>query len=296
MAKIIAFISVFFWIYNVSAQSTATSAPATTIKAESGDLDAEVSDAKLRADSGSKSRYSASLTLNYAGASARKPFDDVRPQIGRTTTPQPVSVSGGFGARYRFNKNESLYFATGYRKVLHGPDSEPDISNPSLTYNNTFAADQMQIGSSFTASVTTHEDEKKTGDVGTVSASISAIAPLNQSGLTGGVFGYVWYTHYRPGFELFEKYQIDYGASLGPMLTYRLNDKVNFYTQLKAATLTHVKANDAFDMDDSEITQSVGIGLAPWRDFYLAPYASFYWNQFSARKTAVNLSATLNIF
>jgi hypothetical protein len=281
-----------------SLSSFAAVTATTASNSSKADLDAEVKDAKMRADSGSKSKLSASMTATYSGASVTQPFGEERPQIGRSSTEDPVSMGGGFGARYRFNKNESLYFATGFYKNLKDEDSKMDVSNPYLSYNNTFGVEDMQIGSSAKVSVTTQELEKKVGMVGTFSGSTSVLTKLNQSGLSGGVIAYAWYTHYRSGkeYDRYEKFSIDYGGSLGPMVDYRMSDKLNVYTQIKALTLTHVKAADSFDTRSSNITQSVGVGLALIRDFYFSPYVSFDWTEFSARKTAVNLHASINVF
>lgn len=295
MKNVIVFLLSYFVFISATFASTSTTS-VSKVSSTKADLDAEVKDSKLRADSGSKSKLSVSITSTYAGASVTKPFDNQRPQIGRSTAEEPVSISGGFGARYRFNKNESLFFATGFYKDLKNEDSKMQVSNPQIAYNNTFGVEDMQVGSSAKLTVSTEEREKKMGMVGTVSGSTSVLTALNQSGLSGGLFAYAWYTHFRSGYERFEKRQRDYSVSLGPMVDYRFNDKFNFYTQVKALTLSHVKAAKEFDMESSNISQSVGVGFAPVRDFYISPYVSFDWTEFSARKTAVNLYTSINVF
>jgi hypothetical protein len=287
------------FLFNLSialaTETTSAVSSSTTSAATKADLDAEVSDAKLRADSGSKSKLSLSFTSTYSGASATKPFGKERPQIGASDTADPVSMGGGFGGRYRLNKNESLYVATGYYQELGDSESKTEFSNPLISYNNTFGADDLQIGSAITASFTTQDRKQAVGNVGTLSARISALTN-SQSGLSGGVYAYVLYTYYREGFERFDDRQMDYGFHLGPMISFRKSDKVNFYSNIMAVNLSHIKRDAEFNMVSDEISQNIGVGFAPVRDFYISPFASFYWDRLSARKTAVNLTASINIF
>jgi hypothetical protein len=71
----------------------------------SGDIDKEVTNARMRAASGSRSRYSLSSSLSWLGGRVADPFTEDRPNIvGDPSTETATSLSGSFSARYRWSK------------------------------------------------------------------------------------------------------------------------------------------------------------------------------------------------
>src|ERR1035437_5740298 len=67
-----------------------------------GDIDEEISNAKLRAESGSKSKYSLSTTIQYTGGAISSPFAAERPNLSGLPGMQTLSsLSGRLNGRYR---------------------------------------------------------------------------------------------------------------------------------------------------------------------------------------------------
>ncbi len=264
------------------------------------DLDTEIEDAKLRTSSGSKSQWSGSFNMNYAGASLTKPFDDERPQIGNFSVRDPVSAAGNFGVRYRLDKNKSLYFAGGYYRArpFNGGDSQSqdEISTPQISLNNTFAWNDTQIGSSASIYITTIDSSKAIGEVATVGYNLSALRYIGKTKIYGGVNFYVWYTNYTAGSDEFREFQIDYGTSLGPQIQYNLNEKLSVYTAISLLNFYHYNARREFDFSKGSLTQTVGIGWSILRDVYVSPYFGFKPDNISNDTIAVNFIISLNLF
>ena len=95
------------------------------------DLDSEVSDIKLRASSGAKSKWSSSVFFTYAGGSLKAPGSDERPNVGKASVVAPVNMSGDVGLRFRSNVHESYFFATGFRqsKPFHAKTDDDKLIN-----------------------------------------------------------------------------------------------------------------------------------------------------------------------
>ncbi len=256
------------------------------------DLDKEVTDPKLRAKSGSKSRWSGTLSLNYNGGSLEDPFSEERPNVADESNPIPVYVAGNVGIRYRANKNESFYLATGLTMPLAGTnENNLEATNPFLSYNDTFAYDDVQMSSSIMATIYTQEYAREYGSVASLYYDLTSLNQISDSRFYGGV-------SFSPYFNIYDKDsfgQMDYGLALSPTLQYRWNDWLNFYTTLSPFSYNHIRDEDMTDLRRSPTTQSVGAGMAVTRNVYLSPSFFFQPSNISADTTAFNISAHINL-
>lgn len=266
------------------------------------DLDTEIVDIKMRADSGAKSQFSTSLYFNYSGSALDKPFDDKRPNIGEGRIENPVTASWNLGVRERKSKNESFYFATGFSRnrpfnSRKNNDDEIEISTPHAVYNNTFAVNDLQLSSSFRLYITTLDYLKAIGQVGTVGYSLSAMSMPNviQSRLSAGVSMNTWFSVYNKSDDKLKRQQNDYGISLTPTLQYKVNDRANIFSSWSLWNYSHYRSDVITNVERSHVTQTIGMGVAIFRDFYVAPNLSFFTSDIAAKKTSVNLNATINL-
>lgn len=270
--------------------------------ASGSDLDNEVTDVKLRANSGSKSKYSVSLSLNYNGASLASPLEAVRPNVADERNADPVSLSGSVGVRYRFNKNESLFLATGISKPRPFENRDEDhleVNTPMAHYNNTFAYDDLQVSSTFMGYYATREYQTRIGNLGSLVYDLTTISPFGQSRFQGGVSLSAFYSFYDKkeldGRDI-QAMQMDYNLSLSPTVKYRATDRLNLFTTISPLSFSHYRADRFNKLERSPVTQTIGAGYAVLRDFYLSPSLFFQPADISSKKTAVNLSAYINLF
>ena len=80
-----------------------------------------------------------------------------------------------------------------------------------------------------------------------------------------------------------------------PTIQYKFNQAFNVYTSIGVATFYRSRANDTWDYEKADITQTLGAGIALTRDFYLAPNIDFATEDIRADNTSVNLSAIINV-
>lgn len=283
--------------------------------AKGKDLDAEVTDIKLRADSGKKSKYSTSFYLTYSGGSLSNPGDDVRPNVTGGRATNPVMLSGNVGVRYRKDKNNSIYAATGIARArpFHSRENDEDweVSTPHIVYNRTHGASDLQISSNYRLYFMTEDRFTDIGQAATVGYSLVAKNKIANSRFSGGVSmnvgynfydgreislakvqrKYPWYRRYND----IEQVQSDYTFSLSPAIQYQVNDYVYAYTSFSLLSHTHYKADKPFRMSNENVTQSLGASAALSRDFVLSPYITFEPENTSRDRTAVNLGATINL-
>ncbi len=283
-----------------------------------GDIDQEITNAKLRAESGSKSRYSLSFTANYAGGSLREPFSKNRPNLTNDPVIPKVTMGGEFGGRYRIDKNQSLSLGIGY--ALERPFHEAQrgqISNPSLSYNYVAKLGPVQNVSSASVGVTTNSDQVTIGDVGGLGLSNTVIYDFGGSKTSVGLAAEVGYTHFNKKNEIVEpkgqprtraiRFQEDYSVAAYPFAEYAFSDKVNLRTVFRPWIFTHRRVKDGQEFNHRPWTQSFGVGFAVTRDVFVYPNFQWDWERWrrddfnwfkgqTARSATVALSVTANVF
>lgn len=288
-----------------------------------GDIDEEITNAKLRAESGSKSKWSLSFTTNYNGASLEKPFDKNRPNTNQDPTPPQVSMSGTFGARMRMNKHESLSLGTGYsmRRPFHGA-TDGEVVDPYVSYDNAGKIGKVQNIFSASLTASTAKDELAIGSQGTLGLSDVLMYDFSGSRFSVGFATELSYTkfqddknalaHYTGDSEMFTvgTQQLDANIGLYPLMEYAFNDRINLRTVFRPLIFDHsvIKTADGQPgWSKRRWTQSVGVGIAATRDIFLYPNFQFDWYQWrgddynffrsnTRANSTVALSATLNIF
>jgi len=266
---------------------------------QSGDLDKEVTDIKLRVNSGAKSRYSSSFFLTYSGGSLKDPGSSERAQVGSERLVAPVNLSGIVGLRYRLDKNRSLFLATGvsrsrpFHKTEH--EDKMEISTPYVGYDNTFALGDWQISSGYRLYVATEEYQREVGQLGTLGYSLRSLNKIGSTRLNGSISLDAWGSAYENNKDQYAQMQNDFGISLTPALQYNASDSVNVYTSLSLLTYSHYRSDRSFKIEKGIMTQSLGLGYAIRRDFYVAPNLTFAPSDLRGDRTAVSLMAHVNL-
>lgn len=283
-----------------------------------GDIDQEITNAKLRADTGSKSRYSLSLTAQYLGGSIKEPFSKDRPNVTNDPIAPKVSMGGDFGGRYRIDKNQSLSLTLGYS--LERPFHEAQrgqISNPSVNYNYASKIGLVQSVSTAGLTASTNSDERTVGQMGSVAASNTLIYDFGGTRTSLGLATEASYTTFSKEDEIVEpkgqkakeaiNFQQDFGLAAYPFAEYAFSDSVNLRTVFRPWIFSHNRTAEGWTFEKRPWTQSLGVGFAVTRDIYLYPNFQWDWERWrrddfnwfkgrTARTSTVGLSATVNLF
>lgn len=287
------------------------------------DIDDEITDARMRAQLGSKSSWSFKSNFSYSGGSIDDPFNGVRPNYRASASLESLtSLSGDIGINYRVTGKDSISFGTGVTIVdpLHGDVTKPatddrksgkgetvsryEVSTPYLGWSRGYKALDSQMISSLTYSHATDADSVNLMKrFGSLSFSQTVLANFGTSKWTGGTSLNLGAT-FNTGdvtdpkiVKAMEKGLIkrsDYSVGLFPFLQYTFNDRYSFRTVFGYFQFSHYE--NYSDLYQLEPYQSVGTGISITRDIYLYPNVQFTPKDIRSDRTNVALSANINLF
>lgn len=279
-----------------------------------GDIDQEITNKKLRAESGSKSKVSLSLNVNYTGGGLAKPLDEKRPDLyGRPGTQTVSSMTVGPNLRYRWTKNDSITFGTsfGMNSPLQGDidaggrKNQYRVDDPSLGYSRVGKIGSLQSIISLGTSYGTSPESLKTNKFMDIGASWTLMRTY-QNGLSLGAAATFENTFYSDAAGSNRRFRTtgygqdkrtDYEVALYPMAEYEINDMFSVRTVARYTTWYHQYGDEEADrLLKYAGTQSFGLGMSLARDFYLYPNIQFDWADMQSDRTNVAVSATINVF
>ena len=275
--------------------TTVTEGESTT-KAEKqskdSDLDEEIANARLRAASGSKSKWSGSLSTGYTGSSLAKPFAKIIPNISAPGRTRFISLGLSSSVRYRFNKNTSLTAGTGVSVLSPYTKPKYTLSGASLGLGSTYKWQSLQMSSGVGMGVALNQRARDEGELMGFSISQSILYGLKTIPLTMGV-------SFSSFYDLFDKAttpsHVDYGVGTYPFVEYALSDNYILRT-LVGFRAFHYRQEESMDtFFIPAVYQSVGLGVVVTRDIYLYPNVQFIPEDARAERTNVGFSATINM-
>lgn len=286
------------------------------------DIDNEITDARMRATLGSKSRFSFKSTLAYNGGSVEDPLSGVRPNYrASATTEVMTSLSGDVGMNFRATERDNVSFGTGITIIdpFHGDITKPaqdtrtgrsgslsryEVSTPYVAWSRGYRAFDTQMISSLQYSHATDQDSiNLTKTFGAFSFSQTVLANFGKSKWTGGAsisLGKSIYTGELTDAKMiaarnsgaYKRSDLSFG--LFPFAQYSFNDRYSFRTVFGYFQFARYEDyNDNFQL---EPYQSVGTGISITRDIYLYPNIQFTPKDMRADRTNVALSANINLF
>lgn len=294
----------------VYAQDAETSASTTemdstelkTLDMKEGEgLDEEIKNARMRANSGSRSRISMSTSLSYSGGSVEDPLSEDRPNLdGDPSVETDTDLAGSISARYRFSDQVSgtLGAGVGVLKPLHGAE-QMNIDNPALGLSRYYKWGAFQASSSISTTFGTSESWKEINQDATVGVSQNMMAQVGNSNFTAGASLAATKRFYSD--DLGQR--IDYTVGFYPQLEYAFTDKLVARTVFGYFNYLTTRESSTFDLEsfkspsgENFMYQSVGLGIVATRDIYIYPNIQFLPNDFGLDKTNVAISATINLF
>jgi len=270
-------------------------------RAEKKDIDDEITNAKLRAATGSKKLISVSSSLAYAGASILNPTSTERPQLNSgSNAADPTNLSGNIALKYRAtdHDNISLGFGVQYtpafvknRQTGEKASASTTASSPYLDYSRVFrAADIQNVVSATISKYTLKEDIEDAKLNYSVGLSHSFMVGVGDSkfevGMASGL-GQDIYSEYMAG-------SYEYNLSFSPILEYAFTDKASFRTVYRAVNMS-TKVDDNARWKTADTSQSMGFGYAITRDVYVYPNMQWKWNRVASDATTVGFSTNINL-
>lgn len=288
------------------------------------DIDDEITNARLRAQLGSKSRWSFKSALGYSGGSIEKPFDALRPAYRAGGSRETLtSIDGTVGINYRLTERDNLGLNTGISIAdpFHGDITKPakdprasdetiaryTIATPTFSWSRGYKAFGVQNVSEVDVSYYTDTDSSDTNSKGAISLNQTVLADFGKSNWSGGLsfmYDQEFYGGDIKNDELVPYYaagkysRVDMILAIYPFAEYSFNDTYSFRTVF--GYFEFYKNKDEFgnrtDFYQKEPYQSMGIGISVTRDIYLYPNVQFTPKDIRADRTNVALSTNINLF
>ena|SRR5690554_1316239 len=293
-----------------SATTTATPAASASTTEGVDEADQLITNCRLRASSGSLSKWSAALFFDYSGGSIADPLRADRPNIiagGENLLLQNLTSS--IGVRYRATTKDSFSLSIGgfmstpfhdkgarvndeNKKGFKKHNRELTFSDPALGYTHldNFAGWQSVTSVSYTY-ITNSEQDK----AGYNSSFYIGQTFMREVGNTGFSYGaaatWTRYFHDKKGD------QVKNTIGLFPAAEYVINDTFNLRTVFGWQYYGQSREQAKDDVwTKRKVYQSVGLGISVTRDIYLYPNIQFIPSDIRSDRTNIAISANINVF
>ncbi len=293
------FVAVFACLSAVANAQTSTSSTLKVdevVKNKKFEEDKEITDSRLKADSGSLSRYSLKFSLSYFGPPIGDVANKYQPNPDGSLGVYSTSLGGSISGRYRMDSKSAISVGTGVSALtpFHGVE-RIDVKTPFISYDRNSRIGNVQMRNSYGASVTTVPNFRDVGQYASLSYDNSLIYNFGTSGFAAGL---------DTGANVF-LYERDYVKKDGkasrwvvgfyPQVKYNINDKTNIYTSVAMNFWNPRFRSSEADLWNKTITGRLGMGMAFTRDIYFAPYLNFYPDNPRTETTTVSFSTIFSI-
>jgi hypothetical protein len=289
-------------------EATATQTTDTTKKED--EADQLITNRRLRADSGSLSKWSVSTFFNYQGASLEKPTGAERPNIVNGADALTLTnLSGSVGVKYRLTKLDSLTFSTGFNITtpFHDSFTAPNsrlqeafnknkqkltVNDPALKYTHLNKIWGVQSVTNLTMTVITNAQLSDLGYRNSYLISQTFMKDVANTGFSYGAgLQVLMYDFDKENRTLTQAV-----PGIYPAAEYVINDTYNIRTVFGWQVYENLRNQDTWTFSKRKVYQSVGLGISLSRDVFLYPNIQFIPSDLRNDKTNIAISANINVF
>lgn len=254
------------------------------------DSGSAVTDVRLRAEAGSRSKYSLKFSLSYYGPPVGDLSNERQPNPDGSIGNYQTSLGGSLSARYRFDSQRALSLGTGLSAItpFHGV-KRFDVRTPYVSYDRTFRYEAWQFRYSPGLSWTTIPEYRDVGQVAGVSFDASVLRDLNHRlslSLDSSLSSFVYEREYEARDGRAGRYHL--GFYPGAKLT--LTDRLRLSTSVAVSFWNPRALTDASILWNRTVSQRLGAEFALRKDIFMAPYLNFFPENPDVRSTTVNVS------
>jgi hypothetical protein len=256
----------------------------------------QITDAKLKAEEGSFSRYSLKFNLSYYGPTLNDFSAADQPNVDKAVGPYSTSLGGSMSGRYRISSTRTISMGTGMKAnhPFHGMDRF-DMNNPYLSYDMSTRIGGVQMRNSPGVSIITIPNYTQVGEYGAINWDNSLVYDLGRSRFAVALDTGLGYFLYNRGYEKKDGKAARYNLSVAPSLKYNFTDKFSMNTSFGFSFWNPRQVASQATMWNRTVTQRIGFGYALTRDVYFAPYFNFYPSRIASDTTTLNFSTIFSI-
>jgi hypothetical protein len=258
--------------------------------------DKDITDSKLKADSGSLSRYSLKFAFSYYGPPIGDLSNEKQPNpdgsIGNTDT----AVGGSMSFRYRLDSKSAISAGTGINVLTPMQGSKrTDIKQPFASYDRNSRIGDFQVRNSYGAAVVTQPEYLDVGEYGGLSYDNSFVYNFGTSGFAAGIDSSFNYYLFNRGWEKADRNAQQYTLGFYPQVKYNITDKTNVYSSLALGFQNFRSNEDRYSLMNKTLSARLGMGMAFTRDIYFAPYLNFYPKDLKTESTTISFATVFSI-
>ncbi len=280
-------------------------------KVKGEDVDEVITNKKMRAEAGSKSKHSLDTAIAYSGSTLEKPFADKRPNLrGRADQTSVASLGGSIAYKYSMPNRSAIKLGVGVRWItpLGGssvPDSyarqggkKNDFDNPSVTFQKVYKwgpgiQSVMNVG----PTLYTQENLREAGLQYNLGISQNNAVELGTSGFSIGLLLGLSGNTYDKNSPAAQRGQQDYEFGAYPFAEYVINDTFNLRTIVGQWTYRHNRPEKrTLTFTKDTIYQSIGLGISLSRNVFLYPNVQIVPGDIRSDRTNVAMSTNINVF
>lgn len=276
------------------------------------DDDKEITDARIRAMSGSVSRYSAKFDLNYAGPPLNDFSAKLQPNPDDKVNPKKTNIGGSIGTRYRLDKKSAIGLNVGIRALYPAYGiHEFETKDPNLNYDYTTRVGDIQMRNSIGFSYITNPDILQVGETSSMQLMQSLAYEIDNTRLFATIDTMFMYGFYDrgyvaspPGFKRPKKVPTRligdgnaqrYMIAVMPGMKFRYSDALSFFTSVGVSEWNPRSQDSSLVLWHNTIMQHIGLGWAVQRDIYLSPAIDIYPQALAFDTTTFSLSTIFSI-
>lgn len=281
------------------------------------DIDDLIQNNQLRAQAGSKSKFSVSASLNYDGGSISAPFAAERPNIAAETgSTNQTFLSGDISTQYNITPVHALSAGIGMRWISPFSKLEPgdyegtqfDMQDPFIAYQYVYDYRGLESVLDIRVIHFTEGHLVERGYSNSLALSQDSFYKIPQTRWNVGFSSWAQVSNYTkegplgtPEDDFYmgdvREDQSDYGIGFEPLVEYEVNDKFTVRATTILWGFEHARIkSDPFTFRVNRVIQTLGMGISVIRDVYLFPSIQFPMNDIRKELVTVSLSAELNAF
>ncbi len=256
----------------------------------------EITDAKMRADLGSLSRYSFKLDLGYNGPTIGKPLEKDLPNPDNMRRVNATNIKGNISGRFRLDSNSAVFLGGGLSALypFHGM-GRMDINTPQIGYDMFHRVGDAQMRNAFGVSFETVPTYQAVGIAGGLNYIGSTLFDLGTSGFASGMDLILFYKVYNRAYLPTDGNTPRYTAILSPSLKYNLSDRASIGTNLGFAFWNPRALGNTTALLPQTAIQRLSFGYAFKKTVFVAPYLNFYPSKLAMDTTTINLSTVFSL-
>jgi hypothetical protein len=294
---------------NVSAQTSSVKLDATQVPVQESVIkmdsvtgnkkfeeDQNITDAKIKADAGSLSRYSLKFSLSYFGPPVGDLSNKKQPNPDGSIGSFDTALQGAISGRYRLSKQSAISLGTGMgaRTPFHGTE-QVDVKNPFIGIDRTGRLGDVQMRNQISLEVATYPEYRDVAQWGTLDYKSSLVYNFGTTPWAVGLDSSINYFMYEREYIKADRSAGRYTVAFYPELKYNWSDKLNVYSSVAIKFANPRERSNEWDMLNKTLTQRVGLGYAVSRDIYLAPNLNFYPDNANLNSTTFNFATIFSI-